>query len=73
VTLGTPLIGGGEAPLSVPITAIYSKRDAVVPWQTCIDPDARVEHVEVDATHFELGVSPEVLRIVAAALARYRA
>jgi pimeloyl-ACP methyl ester carboxylesterase len=73
VTLGTPLVGGGEAPLPVPITAIYSKRDAVVPWQTCIDSDIRVEHVEVDATHFELGVSPEVLRIVAATLARYRA
>jgi hypothetical protein len=44
-----------------------------VPWQHCIDPDTQVEHVEVDATHFELGVSPEVLRIVAATLARYRA
>jgi pimeloyl-ACP methyl ester carboxylesterase len=73
VTLGTPLVGGGEGPLPVPITAIYSKRDAVVPWHYCIDPDTRVEHVEVDATHFELGVSPEVLRIVASVLARYRA
>jgi pimeloyl-ACP methyl ester carboxylesterase len=72
VTLGTPLVGGGEAPLPVPITAIYSKRDAIVPWQTCIDSDAKVEHVEVDATHLQLGVSPEVLRIVAATLARYR-
>ena len=71
VTLGTPLLGGGGS-LAVPITAIYSKRDAIVPWQHCIDPDSRVEHIEVDATHFELGVSPEVLRIVAAALARYR-
>jgi pimeloyl-ACP methyl ester carboxylesterase len=73
VTLGTPLLGGRQEPLPVPITAIYTKRDAVVPWQSCIDPDAQVEHVEVDATHFELGVSPEVLRIVAATLARYRA
>lgn len=73
VTLGTPLLGGGEGRISAPITAIYSKRDAVVPWQHCIDPDTAVEHVEVDATHLELGVSPEVLRIVASALARYRA
>jgi alpha-beta hydrolase superfamily lysophospholipase len=73
VTLGTPLVGGGEGGIPVPITAIYSKRDAVVPWHYCIDPDSQVEHVEVDATHFELGVSPEVLRIVAATLARYRA
>ena len=73
VTMGTPLVGGGEGPIPVPITAIYTKRDAVVPWHYCIDPDARVEHVEVDATHFELGVSPNVLRIVAGALARYRA
>ena len=57
--------------LPVPITAIYSKRDGIVSWQACIDPnpDNRVEHVEVDVEHAELGFSPTVLRLVAACLA----
>jgi pimeloyl-ACP methyl ester carboxylesterase len=71
VTLGTPVSGGGRGRIDVPITAIFSKRDAVVGWRHCMDPNPgnRVQYVEVDATHFELGVSPEVLARVAHALA----
>lgn len=60
-----------QVPLRVPVTAIYSRRDGVVSWQACIDPegDAPIEHVEVDATHVGLGFSPEVYRLVARALA----
>jgi pimeloyl-ACP methyl ester carboxylesterase len=57
-------------PLKVPVTAIFSKRDGVVAWRACIDrvnPD--VEHVEVRATHFGLGLSPDVLELVARRLA----
>lgn len=59
-----------EVPLTVPVTAIYSKRDGIVAWQACIDranPD--VEHVEVSATHLGLGFSPEVFETVAYRLA----
>ncbi|PRP97876.1 Alpha/beta hydrolase family protein [Enhygromyxa salina] len=71
-TLGTPVVGGGAGALGVPITAIYSKRDAVVPWQQCIDPNPanEVEYIEVDATHLELGVAPQVLKILASIVAR---
>lgn len=58
-------------PLPVPVTAIYTKRDTIVAWQACIDPnpDNEVEHVEVDLAHSELGLSPVVLRLVASHLA----
>ncbi len=59
-----------QVPLRVPVTAVYSKRDGVVAWQACIDPegDAPIEHVEVDATHLGLGFSPSVYRLVARSL-----
>jgi len=58
-------------PLSTPVLAIYSRRDAVVAWQACIDRyNASVEHVEVDATHVGLGISASVWALVAARLAR---
>jgi len=57
-------------PIACPITAIYSRNDAVVAWKACIDrfsPD--VEHVEVEATHSGLGFSARVYEIVADRLA----
>jgi pimeloyl-ACP methyl ester carboxylesterase len=57
-------------PIRVPVTAVYSRSDAVVAWQACIDrvsPD--VEHVEVRSTHLGLGLSAEVFGIVADRLA----
>jgi alpha-beta hydrolase superfamily lysophospholipase len=57
--------------LTTPVTAIYSRRDAVVAWEACIDRDcANVEHVEVATTHVGLGFSAEVFRIIAERLAR---
>lgn len=63
-----------EVPLSVPVTAIYSRLDGVVAWRACIDdrsPD--VEHVEVVSSHIGLGFSPQVYRIIASSLAKTRA
>lgn len=58
-------------PIAAPITCIYSKRDAVVAWEASVDPnpDNEVEYVEVDRYHSELGLSAEVLEIVARRLA----
>lgn len=58
--------------LPVPVLALYSRADAVVAWQACFDPnpDNQVDHVEVRAGHAEMGFSREVLRLVAARLAR---
>jgi len=57
--------------LTTPVTAIYSRFDAVVAWEACIDRDCdNVEHVEVGTTHIGLGFSAEVYRIIAERLAR---
>ncbi len=60
-----------QVPLRTPVTAVYSKRDGVVAWQACIDPQGdTVEHVEVAATHLGLGFSAEVFEVLATRLAR---
>ncbi|MGD2031424.1 MAG: alpha/beta hydrolase [Gammaproteobacteria bacterium] len=59
-----------RVPIRVPVTAVYSRRDAIVAWQACIDQsNAVTEHVEVAATHLGLGLSPDVLAVVADSLA----
>ena len=56
--------------LSTPVVAIYSRKDAVVAWQACIDPNAaNVEHIEVRTTHLGFGFSPDVYKIIAQRLA----
>jgi pimeloyl-ACP methyl ester carboxylesterase len=58
---------------STPVTAIYSRNDAVVAWKACIDRSAaNIEHIEVGTTHFGLGFSPEVYQIIARRLAAAR-
>lgn len=53
-------------PLTVPVVAVYSKRDGVVAWQACIDRwSPNVRHVEVHETHVGLAFAPRVLAIVA--------
>lgn len=59
------------APVPVPLTVIFSRRDGIVAWQACLDhtsPD--VEHVEVSSTHIGMGIDPDVWAIVADRLAR---
>ena len=71
ITLGTPIRFRDATPIRVPITAIWSRADAIVPWQASVDrhsPD--VENVEVGATHIGLGFSADVYRVIADRLAR---
>jgi alpha/beta superfamily hydrolase len=59
------------APLETPVLAIYSRADAIVAWQACIDRQTfNVEHVEVKTTHFGFGFSPDVYKIIARTLAK---
>lgn len=52
------------------VTALYSRNDAVVAWQACIDRNCEnVEHVEVRTTHIGFGFSPQVYKIIAQRLA----
>jgi pimeloyl-ACP methyl ester carboxylesterase len=50
-----------RTPITVPITAIYTKGDGVVAWRACLDHlNPQVEHIEVDTTHLGLGIHHRV-------------
>jgi pimeloyl-ACP methyl ester carboxylesterase len=58
------------SPISVPITAIYTRRDGIVSWRACIDRTSpEVRHVEVSSTHISMGFDPDVWRVLADRLA----
>jgi triacylglycerol lipase len=52
----------------VPYTSVYSRRDAIIDWRTCLDPAA--ELIEVRAAHSGMSTDPVVMRIVADRLGR---
>lgn len=54
-------------PQGVGFTAIYSKRDGIVDWRACVDPEARA--VEVTASHVGMAWDPRVIDRVTEALA----
>jgi pimeloyl-ACP methyl ester carboxylesterase len=49
---------GLAAPLPMPAVAVFSRTDAVVAWQRCLDPAA--EPVEVSCAHTALGADSQV-------------
>lgn len=52
-------------PIRQPITAIYSRSDAIVSWPAAIDHFSDdVEHIEVSGTHLGMGFNPIVWRLV---------
>ncbi len=51
-----------SVPLPRPIMVIYSKNDGIVDWRACIDEHTPFAlNVEVTATHFGMGLSPDVM------------
>lgn len=54
-------------PAGVGFTAVYSKRDGIVDWRACVDPEARA--VEVTASHVGMALDPRVIDVVTEALA----
>ena len=58
-------------PGEVPITAIYSRTDGVVHWESCVDQSgaATVENVEVTGSHIGMAVNANVYRVIADRLA----
>lgn len=58
-------------PGEIPTTAIYSKTDGVVHWESCVDRSGAktVENIEVMASHVGMGVNTEVFKVVADRLA----
>lgn len=56
-------------PIRQPITAIYSRSDAVVSWEAAIDRYSdNVRHVEVSAAHLGMGFNPTIWSHIVAAL-----
>lgn len=50
----------------VPSTAIFSKYDGIVAWQSCIEPEsATTDNIEVNGSHCGLGVNGAVLYAIA--------
>ncbi|HXB17125.1 MAG TPA: alpha/beta hydrolase [Solirubrobacteraceae bacterium] len=61
-----------DAPLEDHIEAVsvFSRSDAIVDWQACLDPYAR--HVEVSSSHCGMSVHPDVYRMLDELLAAER-
>jgi pimeloyl-ACP methyl ester carboxylesterase len=58
-------------PLPVPSTAIYSRSDGIVHWQSCLEEEGPGrESVEVACSHTGMGFSADVLAVVADRLAQ---
>ena len=65
----------GEGPQAAtrpfPVTAIYSRSDAIVPWRASrVAPGPCKENLEVRGSHLGLGVNPSVFLAVADRLAQ---
>jgi pimeloyl-ACP methyl ester carboxylesterase len=57
-------------PIAVPSTAVYSRRDGIVAWQACIEPESGLhQNVEVRCAHLGFGVDPATLWLIADRLA----
>jgi pimeloyl-ACP methyl ester carboxylesterase len=58
--------------LPVPATAIYSRTDGIVAWETCVEEDASEtnENIEVFGSHSGLGFNVQVLCVIAERLAQ---
>jgi hypothetical protein len=60
------LLSNFPLPAPVPTTAIYSKEDGIVHWETCMeDEDDIHQNIQVRGSHCGLGVNPSVLTVIA--------
>jgi len=51
-----PPYSSSHEPLTVPSSAVYTRSDGIVAWQTCVQPiDAISENIEVRGSHCSLG------------------
>ncbi len=69
-TPGHPLLDEGT-PLEVPVTAVHTRTDGIVHWETCVIEDAaNAENLRVAGSHTGLGFNPAAVYIVADRLAQ---
>ena len=55
----------------VAFTSVFSRRDGIIDWRSCLDPQAKT--VEVSTSHVGMAFDPVVLDVVAQTLAANRA
>jgi len=60
---------GTDLPPGLPAVAIYSRTDAIVPWQLCLAPCA--EWAEIPSSHTGMGFTPAYFTVLAATLASW--
>ncbi|MFK7915566.1 MAG: esterase/lipase family protein [Pseudomonadales bacterium] len=59
------VVDSAEAP-EVPCTAVYSRFDGVVAWQTCLERDRpQTDNIEVVGSHIGMALHPAILHAVA--------
>ena len=57
-------------PIGVASTAVYSRRDGIVSWRACIEPETDLhQNVEVRCAHLGFGIDPATLWLIADRLA----
>lgn len=67
---GHPMLDGGQ-PLGVPVTAVHTRSDGIVHWETCLVENApNTENLRVRGSHTGLGFNPAVAFIIADRLAQ---
>jgi pimeloyl-ACP methyl ester carboxylesterase len=54
----------------VSFTSVFSRRDGVIDWRSCLDPQATT--VEVSSSHLGMALDPAVLGVVSDALVAHR-
>lgn len=67
---GHPLLDEG-VPLEAPVTAIHTRSDGIVHWETCLVAEApNAENLRISGSHTGLGFNPAVVYVVADRLAQ---
>jgi len=67
---GHPMLDNG-APLEVPVTAVHTRSDGIVHWETCLIQAAdNAENLRVRGSHTGLGFNPAVAYVIADRLAQ---
>ncbi len=74
ITLGSPLaVSRGAMPEGVPLTAIYSPDDPIVPFPGALPRDRGARSIEVSGSHVGMAGNREVYRALGRLLAEARA
>jgi len=68
------LLASIPRPAPIPTTAIYSKKDGIVPWELCLEDEKNDLHqnIEVDSAHLSMGFDKEVLELIAHLLSQHK-